>query len=274
MRSRFRVGRAALIALAVGYVGALVAVPAGALLHGAFHEGVGRFAEVLGRRDVLLSLRLTALMMLIAVVVNTVLGTAVAWVLTRDRFRGRRLLDGLVDVPFAISPVIVGLVLLELFGRQGLLTPLTRALGVQVAFAWPGMAIATTFVTLPFVVREVAPVLEEIGTEQELAAYTLGASPLVAFFRVTLPSIRWGLAYGITLTAARAIGEFGAVLIVSGGVAGRTETATSFVYRALEDRDDLGAHAVAVVLAAASLLLLVAMESLKRRRSGVDEAEG
>lgn len=271
---RRRLARAALCAVAIGYVGALVAVPAITLLHGAFREGVGPFAAVLARPDVLHALRLTALLVLIAVAVNAVLGTAVAYVLTRDRFRGRRLLDGLVDVPFALSPVVVGLVLLELFGRQGLLTPLTRALGVQVAFAWPGMALATTFVTLPFVVREVAPVLDEIGTEQEAAAYTLGASPLTAFLRVTLPSIRWGVAYGVTLTAARAIGELGAVLIISGGIAGRTETATSFVYRALEDRDELSAYAVAVVLAAASLALLVAMEALKRRRTGAREAEG
>jgi sulfate transport system permease protein len=128
------------------------------------------------------------------------------------------------------------------------------------------MAIATAFVSLPFVVREVAPVLEELGIDQELAAYTLGASPLTAFFRITLPGIKWGLLYGLMLTAARAIGEFGAVLIVSGGVAGKTETATSFIYRALEDRNDVGAHAVAVVLAVASLALLAGMELLKRRR--------
>ncbi|EYF02102.1 Sulfate transport system permease protein CysW [Chondromyces apiculatus DSM 436] len=264
----------ALIAIAVTYVCALVAVPAAALLHGAFAEGLTRFAAVFTRPDVHSALALTALMVLVAVLVNTILGTATAWVLTRDRFRGRALLNGLVDVPFAISPVIVGLVLLELFGRKGLLTPFASALGVQIAFAWPGMALATTFVTLPFVVREVAPVLEEIGTDQESAAYTLGASPLVTFFRVTLPSIRWGLAYGISLTAARAIGEFGAVLIISGGVAGRTETATSFVYRALEDRDDLGAHAVAVALVTASVILLGAMEVLKRRRLGADRSTG
>ncbi|WP_050429546.1 sulfate ABC transporter permease subunit [Chondromyces crocatus] len=273
MPRRVRLGRAALIAIAVVYVCALVAVPAAALLHGAFSEGLGPFFQVFARPDVRHALSMTALMVFSAVVVNTVFGTAIAWVLTRDRFRGRRLLNGLVDVPFAISPVIVGFVLLELFGRQGLFTPVTRALGVQIAFAWPGMALATTFVTLPFVVREVAPVLEEVGTEQEAAAHTLGASALVTFFRVTLPSIRWGLAYGITLTAARSIGEFGAVLIISGGIAGRTETATSFVYRALEDRDDLGAHAVAVVLAVASLALLGAMEMLKRWRAGSRQVE-
>jgi sulfate transport system permease protein len=255
------------VLVAVGYVGALLAAPAVTLVRGALVDGVGAFFSALARPDVVHALGLTAELAAIAVLVNTVFGVLVAWVLVRDRFFGRGVLNALVDVPFAVSPVVVGLVLLELFGRSGLLAPLADALDVKVAFALPGMAIATAFVSLPFVVREVAPVLEELGTDQELAAYTLGASAWTTFFRVTLPGIRLGLAYGVTLTAARAIGEFGAVLIVSGGVAGRTETATSFVYRALEDRDDVGAYAVAVVLALASVALLLAMKALERRRA-------
>lgn len=263
-RGRFRF---VLVAIAVLYVGALVLLPAGALLHGALERGPSAFFEVLARPDVRSALALTAKLTAFAAIVNGALGTSIAFVLVRDRFVGKRVLSALVDVPFALSPVALGLVLLALFGKDGLLRPMVDALGIEVAFAWPSMALATAFVTLPFVVREVGPVLEEMGTDQELAAYTLGASPLTAFVRVTLPGIRWGLAYGATLTVARAIGEFGAVLIVSGGIASQTETATVFVYRALEDRDDHGAHVVAVVLALASVALLVVMDVLRKRRA-------
>ncbi|MDC3956821.1 sulfate ABC transporter permease subunit [Polyangium jinanense] len=266
--------RALLIGAAVLYVGALVLVPVASLLRGALGGGLRPFAEVLARPDVLSALVMTAKLTAFAVVVNGTLGTALAFVLVRDRFVGKRLLNALVDVPFALSPVAVGVVLLSLFGKGGLLRPITDALGVEVAFAWPAMAMATAFVTLPFVVREVGPVLEEMGTDQELAAYTLGASPFVTFVRVTLPGIRWGLAYGATLTMARAIGEFGAVLLVSGGVAGQTETATVFVYRALEDRDDRGAYVVATVLALASIGLLLLLDMVRKKRGSRAKAGG
>ncbi|MDI1483637.1 sulfate ABC transporter permease subunit [Polyangium sp. y55x31] len=266
--------RALLIGAAVLYVGALVLLPVASLLRGALGGGIRPFAEVLARPDVLSALVMTAKLTAFAVVVNGTLGTALAFVLVRDRFVGKRVMNALVDVPFALSPVAVGVVLLSLFGKGGLLRPITDALGVEIVFAWPAMAMATAFVTLPFVVREVGPVLEEMGTDQELAAYTLGASPFVTFFRVTLPGIRWGLAYGATLTMARAIGEFGAVLLVSGGVAGQTETATVFVYRALEDRDDRGAYVVATVLALASIGLLLLLDVVRRKRGARGQAEG
>ncbi|MRG95872.1 sulfate ABC transporter permease subunit [Polyangium spumosum] len=266
--------RASLIAAAVLYVGALVLLPVGSLLRGALGGGLGPVFEVLARPDVLSALGMTARLTALAVVVNGALGTALAFVLVRDRFVGKRVLSALVDVPFALSPVAVGVVLLALFGKGGLLRPIADALGVEVVFAWPAMAMATSFVTLPFVAREVGPVLEEMGTDQELAAYTLGASPLTTFFRVTLPGIRWGLAYGATLTMARAIGEFGAVLLVSGGVAGQTETATVFVYRALEDRDERGAYVVATVLALASIGLLLLLDVARRKRGSRVEVEG
>jgi sulfate transport system permease protein len=267
-RRRGGVARGLLIGAAVTYVGALLLLPLVTLVAGAFGQGLGRFARALAHPDAVHALLVTALMMASAVALNAVLGTIVAMVLVRDRFPGKAALAAIVDVPFALSPVIAGFVLIELFGRGGLLRPITDALGVEVAFALPGMMLATTFVSLPFVIREVMPVLEEVGTDQELAAYTLGASAIATFRRVTLPSIRWGLFYGITLTAARSIGEFGAVLVVSGGVAGRTETATSFVYRALEDRNDTGAYAMALVLSVASILLLFAMDALKHKRTG------
>jgi sulfate transport system permease protein len=267
-------GRAALIAIAVLYVSALLVLPVVTLLRGAFGAGLAPFFAALARPDVLSALAMTARLTAFSAVLNGVFGTAIALVLVRDRFAGKRLLNPLVDMPFSLSPVVVGLVLLALFGKDGLLRPLTDALGLQVAFAWPAMALATAFVSLPFVVREVGPVLEEMGTEQELAAHTLGASPWRTFARVTLPGIRWGLTYGLTLTVARSIGEFGAVLIVSGGVAGSTETATTFVYRALEDRDEGAAHAVAVVLALGSIALLLAMDAFKRRRTAREHGGG
>jgi sulfate/thiosulfate transport system permease protein len=273
-RPRGSPARVLLIGAAVAYVGALLFLPLGTLVVGAFGEGLRAFWSAITRPDALHALYVTGIMVVSAVVLNAVFGTVAAVVLVRDGFPGKKALSAIVDVPFALSPVIAGFVLIELFGKQGLLRPLTDALGVEVAFALPGMVIATTFVSLPFVIREVMPVLEEIGTDQEQAAYTLGASALAAFRRVTLPSIRWGLFYGVTLTAARSIGEFGAVLVVSGGVAGRTETATSFVYRALEDRNDRGAYAMALVLSAASVLLLFAMDALKHRRAAPERGRG
>ncbi|MBK8253466.1 MAG: sulfate ABC transporter permease [Polyangiaceae bacterium] len=261
-------GRVFLIALAAIYVVSLVFVPLTTLVAGAFSNGVAAFFRSLFHPDALHAMRITLWMVVWAVFLNSVFGTVTAWVLVRDVFPGKKVLSALIDVPFAVSPVIAGFVLIELFGKGGLLRSITDALGIQVAFAIPGMVLATVFVSLPFVVREVMPVLAEIGVEQEQAAFTLGASPLTAFWRVTLPSIKWGLTYGVTLTAARAIGEFGAVLVVSGGVAGRTETATSFVYRALEDRNDVGAYSMALVLSIASVALLLAMEKLKHRRTG------
>ena len=266
-RRRRSIGRSLLIGAAVIYVGGLLLLPIATLVGGAFAQGVASFAKALAHRDALHALWVTAIMVLCSVALNGVLGTLAAYVLVRDKFPGRRALSALVDVPFALSPVIAGFVLIELFGAKGVLRPIADALGIEVAFALPGMVLATTFVSLPFVIREVAPVLEEIGTDQEQAAYTLGASALATFWRVTLPSVRWGLLYGVTLTAARSIGEFGAVLIVSGGVAGRTETATSYVYRALEDRNDTGAYGMALVLSLASIGLLFAMDSMKNRRA-------
>ena len=267
-RRRGSLARPLLIGAAAAYVGALLFLPLATLVAGAFGEGLGAFVRAISHPAALHALWVTAIMVVSAVALNAVFGTLVAMVLVRDRFPGRSALAAIVDVPFALSPVIAGFVLIELFGTKGLLRPALDAIGVQVAFALPGMVLATTFVSLPFVIREVMPVLEEIGTDQEKAAYTLGASALVTFRRVTLPSLRWGLFYGITLTAARSIGEFGAVLVVSGGVAGRTETATSFVYRALEDRNDTGAYAMALVLSVASIVLLFVMDALKHKRVG------
>ena len=202
----------------------------------------------------------------ICVLVTAVFGVLVALVLSRDRFPGRRLMSALVDLPLAVSPVIVGLMAVVLFGRGGWFEPFFAARGIQVIFALPSMVLVTIFISIPFVIREVVPVLEEVGTEEVEAARTLGASPLQTFFRVTLPSIRWGLLYGIALTAARSLGEIGAVLIVSGTIQGHTETATLYIFRALEERQEASGYFVALTLAAVSILLLAAIEIFKRKR--------
>jgi len=205
------------------------------------------------------------LIVLIAVPANTVFGVLCALVLVRQRFPGRAALNALVDLPLAISPVIVGLALFIVYGRQGWIGPWLLAHGVRVIFAVPGMVLATIFVSLPFVVREVVPVLREIGTEQEQVAQTLGASPLQIFWRVTLPAIRAGVTYGIVLTTARALGEFGAVSIVSGRLSGQTETLTLLVQDRFEAFDLTGAYTASIVLALIALATVVAMNVFKGR---------
>jgi len=172
-------------------------------------------------------------------------------------------LNGLIDLPFAVSPVVAGYMLILLFGRRGALAPLVSALGIPVAFALPGMILATLFVTLPFMVRELMPVLAAFGTEQEQAAATIGASGWQTFWHVTFPALRWGFIYGITLTFARALGEFGAVLVIGGGVQGRTETATLYIFRALDDRQYIGAYSAALLLGAISLALVLGSDLLR-----------
>jgi sulfate transport system permease protein len=208
---------------------------------------------------------LTAIIMVVTVVVTTVFGIVVALVLARDRFIGKRLVSALVDLPLAVSPVIVGLMAVLLFGRGGWFEPFFAARGIQVVFALPSMILVTIFISIPFVIREVVPVLEELGMEEEQAAWTLGASRLQTFFRVTLPNIRWGLLYGIALSAARSIGEVGAVLIVSGSLQGQTETATLYILRAFDQYQEQQAYIVALTLATFSIFMLIGIETLKRR---------
>jgi len=260
--------RRILIAAVFIYVGTLILAPIGALVAGAFRNGLGAILKALNQPGVMAAFWLTIKISLIVVLVHTVFGTIVAWVLVRDRFPGRALLNGLIDMPFAISPVVVGYMLLLLFGRTGLFAPLLTALNVRVAFAVPGMVLATLFVTLPFMIRELIPMLEAFGVQQEQAAATMGASSWQIFWRVTLPALRWGLIYGITLTFARALGEFGAVLVIGGGVQGRTETATLYIYRALEERQYVGAYSAAILLGLLSLALVIGTDIIRRRETG------
>ncbi|MEK6288776.1 MAG: sulfate ABC transporter permease subunit [Acidobacteriota bacterium] len=263
--ARARIIEVALIAIVVLYAAGLLVAPLVAIISGAFGEGAGAFWRELTSVDALSSLKLTLMMAVGATVINTLFGLCIAWVLVRDQFWGRRILNGLVDMPFAVSPVVAGFMLILLFGRTGWLTPLTDALGIKVVFALPGILLATIFISLPFVIREVAPVLSQVSLDQEDAALTIGASRLQTFWHVTVPAIRWGLLYGVSLTFARAVGEIGAVLVVSGGVSRLTETSTLFIYRSLDDRNYVGANAMAVLLAAISFVILMGIEFLKKR---------
>jgi sulfate/thiosulfate transport system permease protein len=256
-----------LIGAVVLYAAALIAGPMAAIVWGALSGGVAAAVGALATREALNAMKLTLLLATGATALNTVFGLCVAWVLVRDDFPGRRLLNALVDLPFAVSPVIAGLMMILLFGRTGWFKPLLDEAGVKVVFAFPGMLLATTFVSLPFVIREVMPVLAAAGMQQEHAAFTMGAGAWTTFRRVTLPGIRWGLIYGVTLTFARALGEFGAVLVVSGGVTRLTETSTLFIFRSLDDRNDVAAFSMALALAAFSFGLLLAVE-LVRKRAG------
>jgi sulfate transport system permease protein len=263
--NRSKWGSSILIALVLGYVGFLIVTPLVALVFGAFERGLGATITSLNQPDIFMAFWNTLWISLVVVAVHAIFGTIVAWVFVRHRFPGRGLINGLVDMPFAISPVVAGYMLLLLFGRNGYLASLVETLGIRVAFALPGMILATLFVTLPFMIRELIPVLESFGTEQEKAAATLGASGWQTFWRVTFPALRWGMIYGVTLTFARALGEFGAVLVVGGGVQGRTETATLFIYRALDERQYVGAYSAALVLGIFSLALVLGSDWLRRK---------
>jgi sulfate/thiosulfate transport system permease protein len=249
---------------ALGYLAALLIVPVGLVARRAFGDGLDDFWAAITTPEALHALWLTVLIALIAVPANTVFGVLCALAIVRRRFRGHGLVNSLVDLPLALSPVVVGLALVLVYGRKGWWGGWLNDQGIQVIFALPGMALATIFVSLPFVVREVVPVLREIGDEQEEAASTLGASTWQTFWRVTLPAIRWGVAYGVVLTTARALGEFGAVSVVSGRIAGRTETMTLHVEERCQSFDLTGAYASSVVLALLAVATLLAMTLLRK----------
>jgi sulfate/thiosulfate transport system permease protein len=264
---RGRLVRGVMLTVGLIYVSVLLLAPLAGILFYALKAGLGAIGQTFGLQDVQHAFLLTFIIMVVTVVVTTVFGVVVALVLARDRFPGQRIVSALVDLPLAISPVVVGLMAVLLFGRGGLFAPFFAARGIQIMFALPAMILVTVFISIPFVIREVAPVLQELGMEEEQAAWTLGASRLQTFFRVTLRNIRWGLLYGIALSAARSIGEVGAVLIVSGAIQGRTETATLYILRAFDQYQPQQAYIVALTLAAFSIVLLIGIELFKRRRS-------
>ena len=255
-------GRLALRFTALGYLTLLLAMPLGIVFYNTFNQGVGVFWNALTRPEALHALWMTLMIAAIAVPANTAFGIICALALVRGRFPGKRLLDAVIDLPFAVSPVVVGLALFVVYGRQSPFGAWLMAHGIHVIFSWPGMALATIFVSLPFVVREVAPTLAEIGLDQEQAAAVLGANAWQTFWRVTLPGIRWGVMYGVVLTTARSLGEFGAISVVSGHLMGQTETLTLYVEDRYQAFDPVGSYTAAVVLAILAFITLAVMNAL------------
>ena len=261
-----RASRLTLRTIALGYLGVLIAAPVGLVFYRTFEHGIGPAWDAVTTPDAIHAFKLTILMVIVAVPANTVFGVVMAIALVRHRFPGRALVNAAIDLPFAVSPVVIGLALILVYGQGGWFGSWLTEQGIQVIFATPGMILATMFVSLPFVVREVMPVLREIGTEQEQAASTLGASSWQTFWRITLPAIRWALTYGVVLATARALGEFGAVSVVSGHLQGQTETATLFVENQFHQFNLTGAYAASFVLAMLAIGTLLSMNFLNRRR--------
>jgi sulfate/thiosulfate transport system permease protein len=257
----------ALRSAALGYLFLLLAAPIGLIFYRTFEHGFAPAWEAVTSPEAQHAFWLTILMVVVSVPINTVFGVVMAVVLVRHQFRGKAIMNAVIDLPFAVSPVVIGLALVLVYGQGGWFGGWLTEQGIQVIFSTPGMILATIFVSLPFVVREVVPVLREIGTEQEQAAATLGASWHQTFRRVTLPSIRWGLTYGIVLATARALGEFGAISVVSGKIQGQTETLTLFVEQRFTQFDLTGAYAASMVLALLALATLLGMNLLNPRKS-------
>lgn len=254
-----------LISIALLFLSLVLYIPAINVFYQAFHKGLGPFLHNLSEPNFQYAIKMTVGLAAIAVPLNTVFGLCTAWALARKRFPGRTLLLSIIDLPFAISPVVAGLMIVLLYGRNGWFGPFLQERGIQIVFAFPAMMLATAFVSMPFVAREVIPVLEEEGFDQEEAAYTLGANSWQTFWRVTVPNIRWGLLYGILLTNARAMGEFGAVSVVSGNIAGKTQSLPLFVEEAYKGYETEAAYSAAVLLALLAVVTLVLKEILERR---------
>jgi sulfate/thiosulfate transport system permease protein len=266
MTSRPRLSRYGLRGFALGYLALLLFFPVLVVCVRAFDDGIGAAFEAVTTPEAQHAFYLTVIMVLVAVPLNAVFGVACALVLVRHEFRGKAFLNSLIDLPFAISPVVIGLALIFVYGSvDGWLGVWLAENGIRVIFTPVGMALATIFVSLPFVVREVVPVLQEIGDEQEEAASTLGATGWQTFWRVTLPAIRWGVTYGIVLATARALGEFGAVSVVSGRISGSTETLPLYVAKEFEQLNPSGAYAASLVLALLALATLLAMNLIRRK---------
>jgi sulfate/thiosulfate transport system permease protein len=259
------VSRWLLRVVGLGYLLAILAAPVALVFWRTFEHGIGPAWDAITSPDAVHAFKVTLLIAAIAVPANTIFGIACGLAIVRHRMPGTNLLNALVDLPLALSPVIVGLAFLLLYGQNGWFGTWLEDHGIQIVFALPGMILVTIFVSLPFVVREVVPVLREIGTEQEQAAETLGASAFQIFRRITLPAIRWAVVYGIVLTTARALGEFGAVSVMSGRIAGKTETMTLHVENAYQSFDYTAAYASSVLLALAAIFTLVLLTVVRPR---------
>jgi sulfate transport system permease protein len=259
--------RAVLIAIALGFMVLFLCLPLGLVLYQAFSKGLGAYWEALTQPDTLAAIRLTVLTALVTVPLNTIFGIAAAWAITRFEFRGKSLLTTLIDLPFSVSPVISGVIFVLLFGMQGLLGEWLSDHDIKIIFAVPGIILATLFVTFPFVARQLIPLMQEMGSEEEEAALSLGASGWRTFCQITLPNIKWALLYGVLLCNARAMGEFGAVSVVSGHIRGMTNTLPLHVEVNYNDYDVVGAFAGASILAGLAIVTLVLKTVLEWKQS-------
>lgn len=249
----------------------LILFPLWGVIKETIKNGLVTFVTSISSPASLHSFRLTFIITLLAVIINTVIGVVLAIVFARNHFKGKLLLESLIDLPFAVSPVVAGFMFIILFGPGGWIGSWFESVNIKIIYALPGMIIATLFVTLPFVVREILPTLREFGREQEEAAATLGAGGWQTFWLVTLPSIKWGLTYGITLTIARSIGEFGAVLVVSGAIINKTQTATLHIHDQFTDLNYAGAFSAALVLAIFSFVILTLIQYIYKKRGQANE---
>lgn len=256
-----------LIAIALAFMAVILVMPLYAVFHEAFSKGVGPFFAALGEPDAQAAIRLTLLVAAIAVPLNVVFGLAASWAIAKFEFKGKAFLITLIDLPFSVSPVISGLVYVLLFGAGSFLGPFLKSYGIEVLFALPGIVLATIFVTFPFVARELIPLMQDQGTGDEEAALSLGANGWQTFFRVTLPNIKWGLLYGVLLCNARAMGEFGAVAVVSGKIRGQTTTMPLQIEMLYNEYNAAAAFALASLLALLALVTLVLKTTLEWRFS-------
>jgi sulfate/thiosulfate transport system permease protein len=249
--------------VALGYLVVILLAPLAMVFHRTFESGLHPVWTVLSDPDTVHAFEVTLIATAIAVPLNTIFGVLCGLAIVRRRFRGKGLLNAFIDLPLAVSPVVIGLCLFLLYGRTGWFGSWLVAHGIQVVFALPAIVLATVFVSVPFVAREVIPTLRELGNEQEQAAATLGATRWQRFWRITLPSIRWAVIYGVVLTTARCLGEYGAVAVVSGNIIGKTETATTRVEELTQNFQTAGAFAVSLVLATIAVLVLVVMTVIR-----------
>lgn len=264
--SALRLGQLALGSVVLAYLMVVLIAPLAAMATELVELGPIVALRSLIEPNALLALRMTLVLTLLSVAINAVVGMLGAVAIVRHRYPLRAVVSALADLPLAVSPVMVGLAFILLYGRDGLFASLLTGLSIKVVFAFTGLLLGTLFVSLPYTIREVAYVLEELGTSEEEAAATLGASPWQIFFRVTLPNVRFGLAYGVLMTLARSIGEFGAVLVLGGSISGQTQTATTFIHDSIEERATASAYGMALLLALISIALLLALEWFKRQK--------
>jgi sulfate/thiosulfate transport system permease protein len=264
--------RVLLIAIALGFLFLFLVLPLATVFTEAFANGAAAYLDAIREPDALAALRLTLLAAAIAVPANLVFGVCAGWAIARFQFRGKQLLTTLIDLPFAVSPVISGMVFVLLFGRQGVLGPWVAEHDIKIVFAVPGIVLATIFVSFPFVAREIIPVMEAAGSQEEEAARVLGAGGLQTFFRVTLPNIKWGLLYGVILCNARAMGEFGAVSVVSGKIRGVTNTLPLHVEILYNEYAFQAAFAVSSLLACLAIVTLIVKTVVERRMGATVES--